>query len=246
MTSKKEYSDAALKACQNQLGLIEESIEGITKSIQPLEDKRGKLRIDAENLRGAIKIMEGIKKPDESAPTYQPPARPKCKKCNAENTQKQGTRKIKGTIMQVWKCMGCGHKFTLPLETFEISSPMSHRPRVGKPRGPLKKLRGNSGELKRVVNEIQKRIDSGESLLYQDIAEQHNTGESIAWQAGRVLIDESPRKYEQYKDIMKKYHIKGIRLIDPEKRKNSKATGVFCPKCKSLLIPGQTCKKCNS
>jgi RNase P subunit RPR2 len=248
MTAKKEYSDAALRACQNQLGLIEESIEGLTNDMRPLEEKIRKLKTDAENLRGAIEIMEGRKGAQPaggSTHLQKTRERPVCKKCQSDNVNKQGYKKKRGTTTQVWRCMNCGHRFTIPMETFEIYD-KGRTLNVGSRNQPMGKEKGKcEWRTEDLVQKIKEKIDAGESCLYQDLGRQLEDTPQIVWKAASILIEKEPNKYEQYKDVSKKHHIRGIRLVDASKRKNAEATGAFCPECKTLMIPGQSCKKCN-
>lgn len=235
-----EIVKAAKKAMEEKLERLAEKERQINKQIEVLKNGRKNIMDEAFNLQRGIEYLEKGEVP-ESTPTEAP----NCPKCKSDNLHKDGLKKKEGRDpMQKWKCLECGKKFALPMESFEISS----EPRKQSRPDNIKRDRtdfSQTGKTNSAIDYVKQRIDAGESLLISTVQKDTELSNGIIWLAMKRTVEAEPNKYEWFKDVTKKYHLKGMRLTDENKRKNAEKQAVFCPECKTLMLPGQNCVKCN-
>jgi len=162
----------------------------------------------------------------------------KCPACKKHNTQRRKVVKERGKNVQQWECLGCGMFFNTSITSEGVSADVGTRPGAG-PTGPTgTQKRERYGVLDRARKFLDQELTKGRCILFQQIQEEADVSQSAAWRAACEFVEEDNSKYEFYKDPTTKFHLKGVRPIDSKKRR------LFCPGCKTLLIPGKTCKKC--
>jgi len=197
---------------------IDDEIKTSKSSIAALEKQ-----LDTQN--GEEKLPE--------IPSVEPPT--PCPKCGRTRSKKTRVRKVKGENVQEWECLNCGQRFTTPLTDIHLTVEPSKRPGAGSKTGGGKGRR--SGLMNKAVNYFLEQLKTGRCILIKEVMEELNVPESSTWRAAMKIKDEYP-EYEYYKDTSKYRHPRGLRPRNPSNRK------MFCPKCKSLLKPGENCKKC--
>jgi DNA-directed RNA polymerase subunit M/transcription elongation factor TFIIS len=229
--------ETAVKAMKKEMVSLENDSKTIIVEIGKLETKLNDIQTEI------IYLQQGINYLEKKAPETKVP---KCKKCGSDKLHKDGLRKYPKGVppKQKWMCLTCGHKFVLPLESFEIPTEPDKYPEGVKKSQTTRKDYTKTGRTFELMAKIKARLDAGESLLIVTAEKDYSESNGILWQAMNHIITDKPEAYEWFKDVTKKYCPKGMRLKDPTKRKSSGAVGIFCPKCKSLLIPGENCKKC--
>lgn len=172
-------------------------------------------------------IPEVPEKPDD----------PTCPKCG-NYTKRVKIKKIRGRKVQEWECLSCGKKFTAPLDSDGIPSEIGTRPGAG-PKGPTgQQKRERRGVLDKARKFLDEELGKGRCILLQQIETETGVSQSAAWRAACEVTEKKDSEFEFYKDTSVKFHLKGVRPKDVKRRR------VYCPGCKSLLIPGKTCKKC--
>lgn len=165
------------------------------------------------------------------------PTDPTCPSCGKHTTRTK-IKQVKGKKVQEWICLSCGKKFTAPLDSDGIPSEVGSRPGAG-PQGPVgKQTRERRGVLDRARKYLDEELGKGRCILLKQITEEADVSQSAAWRAACEVVDRENSAFEFYKDTNTHYHLKGVRPKDVRIRR------VYCPGCKTLLIPGKNCKRC--
>lgn len=227
--------EAAVRAMEEKIERLVEKCEKVHIEIKKLTEARLEIEHEISSLEIGIQYL---KKGGEVGETT-----PKCKKCESENVHKDGVKKFKDKdTEQRWKCMNCGHKFTLPLDHFRIPAVPKELDVESREVNVKKTYR--TGIRNEFIARIKPLVDSGQSVLIKDVISSKRDSGSM-WTAMKTMIEDEPEKYEWFKDVSKRHNPQGIRLKDESKRVKGEK-GLFCPNCKTLMLPGENCKKCRA